>query len=223
MFLGTMMHNELKYGRAKRALTMNAARLTPPQAAIDAILNKSSFTGFTFAMHMRFDDTTNWSRIFDFRSENILAVETIYLARYETTDRLQFYSGGVAHETSGFIVNGTWYHLAATLDAANNFVIYKDGAPFFTGTQQGPPMTTPRPNSYLFNRYNNTRPFNGAADDVRLFDRALNSAEIVKVMRGQVMGDEIMHFPFDDDTLNDISKNGHHLSGEGTLAYQNTP
>ncbi|MGI9206052.1 MAG: LamG-like jellyroll fold domain-containing protein, partial [Woeseiaceae bacterium] len=87
------------------------------------------------------------------------------------------------YATSTSLSTNTWYHLAATFDNANNVInIYVNG----TLVQSFTSTLTPRTNSGLvrlgrsaINEY-----WPGMLDDVRIYDRALDAAEIAAIGGG---------------------------------------
>jgi Tfp pilus assembly protein PilV len=108
-------------------------------------------------------------------------------------------SGATAYSitTVQTISSGVWHHVAATVDAAKNVVLYIDGAVSRSGVHA---ISSWVPSSgdagisavffCIFPYGNNscagatTYDFNGAMDDVRIYNRALSLAEIQKIYGG---------------------------------------
>lgn len=89
-------------------------------------------------------------------------------------------TGCKEHETSGAgLQTGQWYHLAAVFDdSGNTFKIYLNGVLKNSGNQTE--TTAPAPNglTLLLGRTSSGEYWSGALDEVRVFNRALSSAEI---------------------------------------------
>jgi hypothetical protein len=76
------------------------------------------------------------------------------------------------------ISDNVWHHIALSVDASNNIVMYVDGTSEDTGT-----ATISRTNggSFVIGVARNSSPvyyWNGSIDQVRIFNRALSSGEV---------------------------------------------
>ncbi len=81
----------------------------------------------------------------------------------------------------GALAGNTWYHLVATYDG-ETLRTYRNGVLITSNTQ---PSGAPDPESkpLLFGKHaTRDRFFNGTIDDVKIFDRALNDAEVAALM-----------------------------------------
>src|SRR5207253_10486490 len=92
--------------------------------------------------------------------------------------RIGFVAANNAYAT--WTSDTSWHHLAVTLHNTNGIVIYLDGASIATGagTQN---VADPSRNIFLGARNIDSGTdfwFNGAVDDVAIFNRALTSAEV---------------------------------------------
>jgi len=81
-------------------------------------------------------------------------------------------------EDSTGIAADVWYHVAVTFDPdvdSGTMVLYKDGVPVDTATSVPAPGSS---NKTYIGRYGGGEYFNGAIDNVMIFDRALTAGEI---------------------------------------------
>ncbi|UCC22514.1 MAG: hypothetical protein JSW23_00105 [Planctomycetota bacterium] len=80
----------------------------------------------------------------------------------------------------GVITSGIWQHVAVTGDRTD-YQLYVDGLPvpgsFFDGSYNSPPSVTTNMRIGTWN-HSTDREFNGSMDDVRIYNRALSSAEV---------------------------------------------
>ena len=77
------------------------------------------------------------------------------------------------------INNGAWHHVAATWDAATGAMkVYVDGVLNASGTGPTGPRNAITDNLHLGNSHNGGHYFKGSLDQVQLFNRLLNAAEI---------------------------------------------
>jgi hypothetical protein len=93
-------------------------------------------------------------------------------------------NGGTARGTSAIIVDDNqWHHIAGSYDknagGINEIIIYVDGVQSGTEDYSDPIDYTPEPRSEIGIRKDTLEyDFNGIIDDVRIYNRALNAAEI---------------------------------------------
>jgi hypothetical protein len=107
-----------------------------------------------------------------------------YTLRHINTNNIQFLIGtaGVLYPVDNWF-NGLWHHLAGTYDGSQ-LKLYIDGALRATMANAGDiPVGAYNVNigrDSIGNRF----PYDGAIDDVRIYNRALTQAELALIMRG---------------------------------------
>ncbi len=97
----------------------------------------------TIASWVKFDTTGSWERVVDFGQTNSGGIGNIYIGRLGNTSDLTFTieKNGVytyRATATGAIANGTWMHVAGTVDAAGNMTLYVNGVAVATGTGSRP-------------------------------------------------------------------------------------
>lgn len=120
-----------------------------------------------------------------------------YLLRMGNPDiannQLQFVlraGGNLQSANSTTLLNAnTWYHVAATYDGAN-MRIYVNGELEDTQPLAGNIIVSTANLEIARDYADNDRTFDGQIDEVRIWDRALNEAEIRNSMCGQLQGSE---------------------------------
>lgn len=78
------------------------------------------------------------------------------------------------------LVTNRWYHLAVTYDGANS-VFYVDGKNDGGGAMAATGLRGPAAEYTIGASQGNTRYFNGALDDIRVYNRVLRPAEILDI------------------------------------------
>jgi CubicO group peptidase (beta-lactamase class C family) len=89
----------------------------------------------------------------------------------------------------GTLVPGVWHHLAATYDGAQ-VALYVNGALVASAPRVGP-ITPNNAALALGNHPTNTRAYDGALDEVRVWNRALTQGEIQAQMNLDLAGSEV--------------------------------
>jgi len=119
--------------------------------------------------------------------ENLLSIEYVFRLAYDPTlDRFfgRSYDGAsddVTHTTASL---DTWYHVCITNDDTD-LKLWIDGSEVNTTSANNPIFDTYERLSYIGNRADtNTEGVNGTVDEVRVWNSALNSAEIMEVYMG---------------------------------------
>ncbi len=142
----------------------------------------------TIASWVRFDSTSanGWERVIDLGQANSGGLGNIIIARMGTTNDLAFIiekNGNYSHRatvTNG-IVNGTWMHVAATVDAAGNMTLYVNGASAATATGVAPDVGV-RTNQFIGrSNFAVDGAFDGAIDDLLITNGAMSAAAIANL------------------------------------------
>lgn len=120
------------------------------------------------------------------RKENsgITGVQIVANAGYA---RMDFYGGSpTSLQYNTTITPGVWYFVAITYNggsSANNVQIYLNGSLGTTGTETGAPSDTTADSFIISDNYVPDT-FNGAIDDVRVYNRILSASEISAMYNG---------------------------------------
>jgi len=130
----------------------------------------------------------NWARFIDFA--NGAGNDNILFARTGGGNQVTFEvykaatSGGKVTSPDGSLILNQWQHWAATLDAAGNVVIYKNGQIVATGTT-GVPNVVTRNNCYLgLSNWGGDGHYAGEMDDVRIYNRVLAPNAVAALASG---------------------------------------
>lgn len=124
---------------------------------------------------------------------NTTSVPYIYMLSADTNDlRIHLYDGTTKISTksvAGVINVGQWHHVATTVDRdqSDGLKLYVDGQEVSYSNQDDPSTQGDLDNAYHFYigmMFTTTFPFHGVIDDVRYFNKALQSAEIQQIYRG---------------------------------------
>ncbi|MBI2946817.1 MAG: right-handed parallel beta-helix repeat-containing protein [Verrucomicrobia bacterium] len=138
--------------------------------------------GLTIAVWAYPQSVGSYARFIDFG--NGAGSDNIYLSRDGTTSGLRFKvfsgaTGGNAVVAANAIALNQWQHFAATLDSSGNVKLYKDGAQVATGTTLVP-LNVNRANNFIGrSNWTGDAYFDGAFDDLRIYNRVLSAAEIL--------------------------------------------
>jgi hypothetical protein len=118
----------------------------------------------------------------------IVAKRMAYYLRIDENGKLAFYGYGLSpggwitgSDMSSYI--NTWVHVAATYDGAT-VKLYIDGQEDTSASHTGSIQTSSHPLTIGWVNYN--RFFDGAIDEVRIWDRALKPCEVQLAMDGQL-------------------------------------
>ncbi|HVK72767.1 MAG TPA: LamG domain-containing protein [Kofleriaceae bacterium] len=140
----------------------------------------------TVAAWAKVDTLTNWSRIFDFGTSN---QRFIYLA---PTDGAGMHFAMVSPSglfdlvaPAPFPGDGTWHHVAVTMDAADRVTLYVDGAAVASATNADvPPSDFTATTENWLGRSRFPDPYlDGAIDELRIACRAYTADEIKLLAR----------------------------------------
>ncbi|NQU25161.1 MAG: hypothetical protein HQ567_28065, partial [Candidatus Nealsonbacteria bacterium] len=162
---------------------MNSDEVNNP-AYLDLPDGMDDFTmGITVAGWVKTDTVAHWARIIDFG--NGPGQQNTLLARNATSNTLHFDNhGGIGpgpgiHAVPDTFKIGEWQHFAATIDndAAHTAKIYVDGVEVSSSTQ-ALPANANRINNYIGRSNWNDACFDGTMDELYIYDRALDAADI---------------------------------------------
>jgi hypothetical protein len=85
--------------------------------------------------------------------------------------------------SSLFVSDNNWHFLVMTYDGSNSgngLQLYVDGMIISAGTKRGNPLTMRNSDPALIgSQKGNINFFNGSIDDIRIYDRVLNTSEIL--------------------------------------------
>lgn len=105
-----------------------------------------------------------------------------------TGARFRLRAGGTVHTLEippASIFSNTWYHLAATYNG-NSIRVFLNGSTAANGTASGAIGFHPQAPATLGNLVDNSAPFFGMLDDVRIYDHALTGLEVVDLVIGDI-------------------------------------
>ncbi|MCX7110746.1 MAG: LamG domain-containing protein [Proteobacteria bacterium] len=155
-------------------------------------MNHDFSRGITVEAWVWYDSFASWSRMIDLG--NGPGPDNILLANALTSNKLSFqvHKNGVgqAIEAEGVLELGKWMHLAATIDAAGNASLYKNGVVITTGKLHLP-NPVKRSTSYIGKSNWPDSLFNGKISDLRFWTVARTAEDIKDSMYLQLAGNEI--------------------------------
>ncbi|GAA4018580.1 beta strand repeat-containing protein [Actimicrobium antarcticum] len=165
------------------ALTFNNSAATAATGSYGNIAGLTFGNTFSFSAWVKFDATQAWARVFD--AGNAYNSSNILIGRSSTSSSLIFqvlYSGvgGSTATATNVIVNGTWMHVAATLNNGTQS-LYINGALISSSSFGFDLPTITRTNNYIGKSENNDLPFTGQIDDIVIANTALSAAEIARL------------------------------------------
>lgn len=139
----------------------------------------NAVTDATFAVRVRWDGGSNWQRIFDFGNST---TQFLMLTPCSGSGTLRFAtlngSGSEQMLQTTPLVDGDWAHVAVTL-TGNTGTLYLNGAAAASGTITVDPAALLPSRNYLGDSQFAADPlFHGAIDDLRIYSRGLNAAEV---------------------------------------------
>lgn len=105
-----------------------------------------------------------------------------------TGARFRIRTGGVLHTIEvppSSIFSNTWYHLAATYDD-HDLRLFLNGSTVANGTAEGTIGFHPEAPATLGNLYDDSMPFYGSLDDVRIYDHEIVGVEVIDLVVGDV-------------------------------------
>jgi hypothetical protein len=148
---------------------------------------------FTIAAWMKVETLAEQSIRGVWRSNNgatvnvgiTISIDTRRLGGADTNDAFRIVAGGGSAQVASSVVTG-WHHYALTANGTSGgYVFYRDGLEIgtgtITGTQAGNSLT-----NVLTARGFTGLGINDAIDELMVFDRALDSNDIRRVMMGQM-------------------------------------
>lgn len=164
--------------------------------------------GITVETWVWYNSFKTWSRIIDFgngaKSDNIL------FANNATTKKLEFqvYKGASSSEgcigALDSLEQGTWIHLAATIDASGNAKLYKNGIQIGTPIKVNLPNNVKRSNNYIGrSNWSADGYLDGKLSDVRIWNTARSQEEIQADMNKRLTGKEaglVAYYPLNTTT-----------------------
>ena len=105
-----------------------------------------------------------------------------------TGARFRIRTGGLVRTVEvppSSIFSNAWYHLAATYDGTT-IRVFLNGSSTASGPATGTIGYYPQAPATMGNLYNNSLPFYGSLDDVRVYDHALSAMEVIDLVIGNV-------------------------------------
>ena len=105
-----------------------------------------------------------------------------------TGARFRIRTGGVLHTIEippSNIFSNTWYHIAATYDN-HDLRLFLNGSTVANGQADGAIGYHPEASATLGNLYDNSLPFYGSLDDVRIYDHEIVGIEVIDLVIGDV-------------------------------------
>ncbi|MBI5848814.1 MAG: hypothetical protein HZB31_12880 [Nitrospirae bacterium] len=152
----------------------------------------ANFTsGFTIGLWAKPTASGYWARFVDLG--NGTANNNILFMRRSTSNDLAFevYDGSGNHDmvyAENAITNNEWHYYAATMDAAGQVKLYKDGLPLtivvdttYDATTIVPTSVT-RVNNYIGkSNWGADAYYTGSMDEIAIFNRALDASEIAAI------------------------------------------
>ncbi len=148
-----------------------------------SIASMTTGGAMTIASWVRFDTTGSWERVIDLGQANSGGIGNIYIGREAATNNLTFTieKNGVytyrATATNG-ITNGTWMHVAGTVDVSGNMTLYINGVAAATATGVAPDVGV-RANHFVGrSNFAADSAFDGAIDDLIITNGAMNAANV---------------------------------------------
>ncbi len=140
----------------------------------------------TIASWVRFNATGTWERVIDLGQANSGGIGNIYIARLGNTSDLTFTieKGGTytyRATAAAAITNGTWMHVAGTVDASGNMTLYVNGTAVATATGVAPDVGV-RTNHFIGkSNWAADSAFVGSIDDLLIVNGAMSATNIAQL------------------------------------------
>ncbi|QJE97925.1 LamG-like jellyroll fold domain-containing protein [Luteolibacter luteus] len=139
----------------------------------------SNLTDATFVTRFRWDGGAAWQRLFDFGNNT---TQYLFLTPNSASGTMRFgitLGGNATQEylDAPMAPAGEWTHVAVVLSGSTG-TIYVNGAAVSTGTITLDPSNVAPTLNYIGKSQWPDPYFNGAIDELRIFNRALNAAEV---------------------------------------------
>ncbi|MBW5448850.1 hypothetical protein GE107_22675 [Cohnella sp. CFH 77786] len=145
----------------------------------------------TIATWVYLNSTSNWSRIFDFGSGT--ATNMFLTAQNGQNGKIRFAiknnnSAEQQIDGTSALPTGGWHHVAVTLNGATG-ILYVDGIEVGRNSAMTikPSDLGSTTQNWIGRSQFNDPYLNGKVDDFRIYNRAINAAEITEVMNGQTL------------------------------------
>jgi beta-glucanase (GH16 family) len=140
--------------------------------------------GFTVTLWAKPTAVKNYARFIELGNGE--SSDNIYLSREAATNGLRFKAYGGSSSDGAVIATNAieldrWQFLAATIDTSGNVTLYKNGAAIKTGTSTWPWGLTRTQNYLGKSNWAADEYYQGALDEVRVYDYAMTAAEIQSV------------------------------------------
>ena len=148
----------------------------------------------TFSAWINYDTFKKWSRVYQFSDKG--GDNTILLSNKDSSDNLAFhiYNGSNKKigklEIADFWELDTWVHVTTTIDDNGELRVYKNGVLAGSSTASKPVVRKQRTHSYIGDRENGGRGFDGQISDIQLIDRVLSAQEVTDLYNNQGSPDD---------------------------------
>jgi hypothetical protein len=173
-------------GQTSKAYSFDGSSLAYINVAASSSLNTSTMTGFSYSCWFNPtiyspSPTTAYRRIFNIQDATGKNYDLSY---HYQSNKLNFINFNGTSANINFLSNttfatGTWYHVVLTIDAANHPHLYVNGV---LDNSSATAVIKPSSPTYIIGSHL-TQPWNfaGKIDDVRVYNRALDSSEIISL------------------------------------------
>lgn len=160
---------------------------------VDTLTSAIDFSqGFSYAGWIKWNSFNYWSRLFDFG--NGAGSNNIILANSGSSNNvsLNIYNGGSSSSlTTGNVLSANqWTYIAATISNAGAAKIYINGNLIASGNVNVPNTLTRNLNYLGKSNWNGDGYFNGAMDEISIWNKELSQTEIATGMNDGFTGDE---------------------------------
>jgi len=147
-------------------------------------LTTDGTAGYSLAMWINVPSTASVSSrydvVFSLRADHNIGLNSY--SKYEGASgqtRFKIWDGSNEHIVTGTDVSGDgWVHLVATYAPSTGMKLYENGSSVGANSFTGTPATTGQNKDNLFGGDRDNDNFEGDADDVRVYDKALTSTEV---------------------------------------------
>lgn len=173
-------------------------------------------TAITMEAWVRRDGSGDWSNIVSKNTNDVLC-----LRRSGSSNRICFDAAGVEVTSTTQLAQGIWYHIAGVYDGTN-VTIYVNGVAEHTRTATAANLTTGS-NTYPYYIGGTTwanRCWNGAVDEVRIWNVARTATEIQQNMNTQVSSSAtglVAYYTFDQGTASEYNNTYGSMTAVNTL------